>query len=1057
MTPLDCEETKEPLKWHKKTYRFRRLQPQAMQATLPRHVQAYYQALLDFEAQGVTSEGAVRMAFYELVTEAGRPLGLTLLAEQPITLADGRCIRVDGEVRDRFRLSRGIWEAKDVHDDIDCAVARKAAQGYPLRNTLFENTRTAVLYQNGARCFTADLRDPAALQELLDRFFAFSEPQVRQFHAAVERFGREIARLAGRLKEIVDQRKAESPEVRGALNEFLELCRLSLNPATTMEEVEDMLRQHLMTEKILTSVFRNRDFVRRNPIARKLEEISDRLASGAFSRDGFLAPLEPFYAAVEAAARTIDDYTEKQHFLHTVYERFFQSFSTATADTHGIVYTPLPIVEWIVKSVQHVLREHFGESLSDPGVHVLDPCAGTGTFMLSVLAAIEPSAVARKYASELHCNEVLLLPYYVAAQNIEHEFYERTRRYEPFAGICFADTLAARETQGGFFTPENADRLQRQEAAAMRVILGNPPYNVGQRREGDDNRNRAYAELDGRIRRSYGAASRATNRKALRDMYVRFVRWASDRVDRERGVVAFVCNSSFLDHHAFDGMRRELRKAFTHLYVLDLGGNVRKNPKLSGTRHNVFGIQVGVAIVVLVRDRAAHPEGKPAVVSHAALPEEWTRGQKLQYLTDTGSLSAVEWKQLAPDARETWLTAGTHPKFGSLLALGSRDAKLGRGREVTVFHHYSLGVVTNRDWWVYDFADEPLARRMEALAAEYDAEVDRWMRAGRPPDVDAFVLKDERRIKWSRDLKRDLRRLRYAAFDPARIRTATYRPFVEKRYYFDPVFSQDLFRQPRFFPDGAENVAICMTDVGAEKPFGCLAVTHVPDLHLVGAGAGTQCFPYYVFTAQGERRENVTDAALAEFRWRYGQVVTKWDVFDYVYGVLHSPEYRRGYAADLRRELPRLPYVNTEAFFGFVAAGRRLRALHTGGGAVRPSPLARVERDPFTWRVEKMRLSRDRTELVVNETLTLRGIPPAAFAYEVAGRPALQWVIDHVAVRRDRVSGIVHDPNDPAHPERIVALVERVVGISVESAGIVAALPGVDSLFQDGPGPWPAV
>ncbi|HVG43394.1 MAG TPA: type ISP restriction/modification enzyme [Longimicrobium sp.] len=1024
-----------------------------MQATVPRHIHDYYRTLHTFERQGATSEGAVRMAFYELLTEAGRPLGLTLLAEQPLTLADGRRIRLDGEVRDGFRLPHGVWEAKDVHDDIDCAIARKIDQGYPLKNTLFENTRTAVLYQNGARCFTADVRNPEALQELLDRFFAFSVPQVRQFHAAVERFGREISRLAGRLKEIIDRRTAESAEVRRAMVEFLELCRLSLNPATTLAEVEDMLRQHLLTEKIFTSVFRNRDFVRRNPIAWELEKISDRLTADAFSRDDFLAPLEPFYAAVEAAARTIADYTEKQHFLHTVYERFFQRFSTAAADTHGIVYTPLPIVEWIVRSVEHVLRERFGESLSDPGVHVLDPCVGTGTFMLSVLDAIAPSAVPRKYATELHCNEVLLLPYYVAAQNIEHEFFERTQRYAPFEGICFADTLGARETQGGLFAPENADRLHRQEAVRMRVILGNPPYNVGQQREGDGNRNRAYPELDARVRATYGAASRATNRKALRDMYVRFIRWASDRLD-DRGVVAFVCNSSFLDHHAFDGMRRALREDFTQVFVLDLGGNVRKNPKLSGSKHNVFGIQVGVAIVVLVRDPASAAPGAPAEVWHAALAEEWTRRDKLQHLTERADLSAIDWTRLEPDARETWLTAGTRGEFGSLLPLGSRDAKLGRGAEVTVFHHYSLGVVTNRDWWVYDFADEPLARRMEALAAEYNAEVDRWMRAGRPPEVDAFVLKDERRIKWSRDLKRDLRRLRYASFDPARIRTATYRPFVEKRYYFDPLFSQDIFRQPRFFPDGAENVAICVTDVGAEKPFGCLAVTHVPDLHLVGAGAGTQCFPFHVFTAQGERRENVTDAALAEFRSRYGNVVTKWDVFDYVYGVLHSPEYRARYAADLRRELPRLPYVNAEAFFGFVAAGRRLRALHTGGGAVRPCPLERVERDPFTWRVEKMRLSRDRTELVVNDTLTLRGIPREAFAYEVAGRPALQWVVDHVGMRRDGVSGIAHDPNDPEHPERIVALVERVVGISVESAGIVAALPGMDSAFRDGPGQW---
>ncbi|HEX8431114.1 MAG TPA: N-6 DNA methylase, partial [Longimicrobium sp.] len=710
-------------------------------------IDRYYQAMGSFERQNAHSEGAVRMPFYNLLTDAGHPLALTVLGEQTLKVGEGRSIRVDGELRDEFRIQRGIWEAKDIGDKLPAAIAQKIARGYPLRNTLFENTRHAVLYQNGAPVLEVDLQDPDALGELLDRFLGWTEPQVLDFHVAVRRFAREIPRVAGRLKEIIDVRKAESAKVRAALNEFHDLCRLSLNPATTTAEVEDMLLQHLLTEKIFSSVFRNRDFVRRNPIARKLEKISDALVSASsFSRDDFLAPLDLFYAAIEAAARTIERYEDKQHFLHTVYERFFQSFSTDTADTHGIVYTPGPIVRWMVNSVQKVLRDEFSESLSHPGVNILDPCVGTGTFMIEVLNRLDSSAVKRKYESELHANEVLLLPYYVATQNLEHEYFARTGCYEPFEGICFANTLDVRREQAGLFTPENAERIQRQEEITMRVILGNPPYNVGQRREGDNNRNPVHAELDERIRRTYAASSRATNVKALRDMYVRFFRHATDRLGSGGGVIAFVTNNSFLDQLAFDGMRRELRRDFTQIFVLDLGGNVRKNPKLSGSKHNVFGIQVGVAITILVR--APGETGKdPATVFHKALPEDWDRHQKLQFLTDCADCEAVDWDQLDPDANENWLHEASSGAYAGFMALGSRDSKRGRAGEPTIFGEYSLGVVTNRDWWVYDFDAAALARRVEALVGTYNGEVDRWVRSGRTAPLNDWVLRDERRIK----------------------------------------------------------------------------------------------------------------------------------------------------------------------------------------------------------------------------------------------------------------------------------------------------------------------
>lgn len=1017
-----------------------------MRASVRKLIERYYAALRTLERQGVSSESAIRMPGYVMISDAARARGLTLLAEQPVTTADGRRIRVDGELRDEFRLSRGVWEAKDLHDDLDAEIAKKIADGYPLKNTLFENSRRGVLYQNGVRAGEFDLRDPVALAQLLDSFLSWGEPQIRQFHAAVRSFGQEIPEVAQRLTEMIARRKAESPAVLQAVSAFYEHCQRTHNPAITKAEVDEMLVQHLMTERIFTSVFGNRDFVFRNPIAHQLEAISDTLVSaGSFTREAFLAPLDPFYAVLEETARTIDDYQEKSHFLNTVYERFFQRFSKKTADTRGINYTPGAIVEWMARSLDLTFRDLLGVELGHPGVHVLDPCSGTGTFLVEILNQLESSEVREKYA-ELHANEILLLPYYISALNIEHAYFARTGEYRPFEGMCFADSLDARRQQQEIFDPDNSVRLARQHEARITAVIANPPYNAGQQREGDNNRNRVYKEVKDRIRATYGRNAGATNLKALvNDPYVQFIRTYTDRLRDADGVLAFVTNNAWLDGQAFGGMRRELRREFTQIFVLDLGGNVRKNPRLSGTTHNVFGIQVGVAVTILVRARKGAPQTAPADVFYARLDEDWTRKQKLQFLVEHTDVSAVEWRQLSPDDREDWFADGSSGAFRGFRALGSRDRKKGRAAEPSVFGEYSLGVVTNRDWWVYDFDADALERRVRGFVETYNGEVARYTEANQPKAVlDDFVLSDERRIKWSRDLKDDLKRLRRATFDRARIRPAAYRPFVEKRYYFDPILSQDLFRQPRFFPAGAENVAICLTDAGAEKPFGCLAVTSVPDLHLMGPGTGTQCFPFYVYDEDGMRRENITEAALSEFRERYGEAVTRWDVFDYVYGVLHSPVYRASFAGSLRRELARVPMVAAGAFAGFVDAGRRLRILHTGFGDGERYPLGREERDPFTWRVERMRLSRDRTAIEVNDSLTLTGLPPEALAYEVGGRPAVQWVIDHVAVRRDAPSGIVHNPNPPECERAVVDLLLRVVHVAVESTRIIWGLPPLE-------------
>lgn len=567
-------------------------------------VQNYYEALSQFKTIGVSHEGAVRSAFQTLLEHCGRQFGWKLVPEWAIK-KDARLIRVDGALVDEYRLTHGFWEAKDTADDLAKEVKKKLTAGYPHSNIIFQAPERAILLQNGRVVLDEDITEPVALVEILRRFCEYTQPEIEEWTDAVEHFRNRVPELGEALKGLIEKEAKLNAKFRAAFDAFFLLCRQSINPNLSKEAVEEMLIQHLLTERIFRTVFNNPDFTRRNAIAAEIEKVIDALTSQAFTRDAFLQSLDRFYQAIDKTARTIDDFSQKQEFLNTVYEKFFQGFSIKVADTHGIVYTPVSIVNFMVRSVEDILQKEFGKSLSSSDVHILDPFVGTGNFIVHIMQAIKKTALAQKYKSELHCNEVMLLPYYIASMNIEHEFFERTGSYESFEGICLVDTFELAEAkQISFFSAENTSRVERQKAAPIRVVIGNPPYNAWQLNENDNNKNRKYKEMDREVAATYAKDSRATNKNALSDPYVKAFRWASNRIGDE-GIVAFVSNNSFIESLAFDGMRKNLERDFDEIYVLDLGGNVRKNPKLSGTTHNVFGIQVGVSINIFVRKRAA--------------------------------------------------------------------------------------------------------------------------------------------------------------------------------------------------------------------------------------------------------------------------------------------------------------------------------------------------------------------------------------------------------------------------------------------------------------------
>jgi predicted helicase len=1133
-----------------------------------RAVKAYYETLARYGDQHVGHETAIRSAFQTLLADTARTYGWMLIPELG-SKTEGRTIRPDGTLRDGNSLPRGYWEAKDTADDLDAEIVKKAAKGYSLANTIFEDTRTAVLFQGKREVLRVALQQPQQLCDLLNQLYSYTEPDIGDFEQAIDEFKQRVPELARGLADIIRDSHDSNSRFQAAFDGFFTLCQTALNPNIARAAVDEMLIQHLLTERLIRKVFDNPEFTQRNVIAAEVEKVIAALVSKAFNRDEFLRSLDRFYVAIEHAARRCSDWNEKQHFLNTVYERFFQGYSVKVADTHGIIYTPQPIVNFMCASVAEVLQTEFGVSLTDKSVHILDPCTGTANFIVNLLRRMPQRDLPRMYREQLFANEVMLLPYYIAALNIEHAYYELTGTYEPFEGLCFVDTLDLAESrQAGFsfMTQANTQRVERQKKAPITVIIGNPPYNAAQLNENDNNKNRKYSVVDARVAATYAKASRATLKAQLYDPYVKFFRWAVDRLGPREGIVCFVSNNSFIDQLAFDGMRKHILQDFAVIYHVDLHGNVRRNPKLSGTTHNVFGIQVGVGITLAIR----RPSAAHSCVKYRRVPENWRREEKLRWLQESASIANAECRQLRPDADHNWLVSEHADQFRTYLRLGDKAEKVAaQVGTACVFKCFCGGVKTNRDDVVYDFRQTALGNRMRDFVEAYNSEVDRYKRQNpRPEDIDAFV--DYARLKWDGSLKLHLQSERYAGYDPSRIREALYRPFTTRYLYFDGMLINRRYLQQTFYPKpevSQENRSIWLK-VGSEWPPFALAVDKTPDLLPQG---GSQCFPFYVYNEDGSnRRENITDWALKLFREHYQDpAIEKWDIFYYVYGVLHHPGYREKFADNLKRELPRIPlappveslagargsegpptgvggsvgrgsdqnpprqgpartragaerpptcvggsdgpptggggwdgpptggggwdgpptcvggsdsgagrgaaYPNpprqgqvrpptgvggserASGFWAFADAGKQLARWHLDYEQIEPYKLEFVEKKTVgdgaarggrcrtiedLYRVEdKMRLSKDKTALVVNPLLTLEGIPPECCEYRLGNRSALEWVIDQYQVTTDKRSGIHSDPNRPDDPEYIVRLVGQVIRVSLETVRLVKSLP----------------
>jgi predicted helicase len=737
-------------------------------------IREYQRSLGVLRGQGVENELGLRRPFENLLADSARLHGWRFVAEWGAK-AGGHRIRPDGTVFDANSLPRGYWESKDSHDNLDREIDRKIRRGYPLGNTIFEDTRRAVLYQNRNPVMEADLSNTRDLADLLFRFYSHTEPEIREFEQAVEEFGQRVPDLARGLAHKIGEAHQHNRPFQDAFGKFFALCQVSLNPNISREAVDEMLVQHLLTERLFRTIFDNPEFTRRNAIAAEVERVIDALMIQSFSRADYLKSLDSFYLAIESAARTISDFSEKQLFLNNIYERFFRGYSVKVADTHGIVYTPPQIVEYMCGAVEEALKREFGLTLSSPGVVILDPCTGTGNFIVHLMQRISKRDLPRVYREQLFANEVMLMPYYIAALNIEHAYLELTGQYEPFDGLCFVDTLDLAEArQLPMFSEANTERVENERKAQITVIIGNPPYNMGQVNENDNNKNRAYPVMDRRINETYARDSSATLTNKLYDPYVKFFRWATDRLDGRDGIVCFVSNNSFVDQIAFDGMRKHLMEDFTHVDHIDLHGNVRKNPKLSGTTHNVFGIQVGVGITVAVRCT------EEKRLRYHRVPESWRGEEKLAWLGQ----GKTEWAPLKPDRRHTWLVPENAQEYETLTSL------------TQICDTYSLGIATNRDDYVYSFEITRLSERSRGFIEVYNQAVDVLRRRGAKGSTGFAFDTSDKRIKWTRQVKSGAVRLKYSDFDSTRIRQCLYRPFAAKWVYFDRFWNEEQYKQP---------------------------------------------------------------------------------------------------------------------------------------------------------------------------------------------------------------------------------------------------------------------
>lgn len=926
-----------------------------------------------------------------------------------------------------------------------------------------------------------------------------------------EAWANDIAKIANthitRIRTIISDEK-NTKEV-AAFNGFADELRDDLNDSITDEEVIEMLAQHLITKPVFDALFEGYSFANNNPVSQAMQQVLTILQEHHLDKEA--DTLEQFYNSVKMRADGINNAAGKQKIVVELYDKFFRNAFPRMTERLGIVYTPVEVVDFIIHSVNDLLQQEFGQTLGSEGVHILDPFTGTGTFITRLLQSglISKDQLAHKYKNEIHCNEIVLLAYYIAAINIESVYHAivndgkavEEHAYEPFEGICLTDTFQLYEKDDliSELLADNSDRRNRQKNLDIRVIMGNPPYSIGQANQNDNNQNITYKGLDQRIAETYAEQSKAALSKGLYDSYIRAIRWASDRVG-DCGVVGFVTNAGFLEANTADGLRKCLVDEYSSIYVFHLRGNQRTQGEQSrkeGGKIFGSGSRAPIAITLLVKNPNAKEHGK---IYWHDIGDYLTQQQKLDVISRFTSIEGVGatngWKMITPDEYGDWLNK-RDDSFYNHIVLGDKKSD-----DNKLFNNYSLGVATNRDAWCYNASKYSVNNNIQCMIEFYNDELARFNQQYkglntkvRAEKANEFINNDPTKISWTRALKADLAKDKPLGYDERKITKSLYRPFSKQNLYFDRRLNEMVLQMPRVFPEGdrTENLVIATTGVGS-KSVSCLISNTLPCLDSVEKG---QWFPLYLYekaeddtidfgdsadlfaeksAAKSEdsdnngytRKDGIGDEGLAHFQQAYpSETLTKEDIFYYVYGLLHSSDYRERYADNLSKELPRIPCVKTaKDFWHFSQAGRDLAELHINYETVDKYPVTldcgkrtikQLSDEDF--RVTQMKRPKikndegksvnDNSTVIYNHAITVRDIPVEAYDYVVNGKAAIEWVIERQSVKTDKKSGIVNDANDWAidtmnNPKYPLELLQRVITVSLETNKIVNGLPPLD-------------
>ena len=919
-----------------------------------------------------------------------------------------------------------------------------------------------------------------------------------------EDWANDISKIANthisRIKIILENEENKT-EIK-AFESFLDELKDDLNNEITRDDAIEMLAQHLITKPVFEALFESYSFAKNNPVSKAMQGINDALSKHNLEKEA--DTLQKFYDSVKMRAAGITDAGAKQKIIVELYDKFFKNAFPKMTDRLGIVYTPIEVVDFIIHSVNDVLKQEFNQTLGGKNVHIIDPFTGTGTFITRLMQSglISKEELTHKYKNEIHANEIVLLAYYIAAINIEATYHGIMQGdYEPFNGICLTDTFQLYEKEDliSNILIDNSDRRKRQKELDIRVIMGNPPYSIGQGSENDNNQNISYPKLDENIAGTYAKKSNATLSKGLYDSYIRSIRWASDRV-KDAGVIGFVSGSGFIEKSAMDGVRKCLKEEFSNIYVLNLRGDIRKNMLSKGKAkegQNIFGSgsMTGIAITLLIKNPEIAEYGK---IYYCDIGDDLKQQEKLDRISEFKSVAGISssslWQEISPDKHGDWINQ-RDKTFDQHIKLGDKRNK----NELTVFKNYSQGILSSRDAWCYNFSKKKLASNMQNMINFYNTEVERYRNSSQnllnknTQDINKFINNDPTRISWSGLIKNNLSKLTKYKYIDSSVVKSSYRPFTKLNIYFQRNLNERVYQIPQIFPDNSiENKVIHLCGIGARSGFSVLMIKNIPDFQHQDNG---QCFPLKLFEPKENKskikpnndqaslfgdeskeenkdqktegdfivKDGITNAGLEHFQKAYaGEKINKEDIFYYIYGILHSEDYKTRFADNLSKELPRIPTVKkANDFWKFSKAGRDLAELHLNYETIEPYAvnfeggnlaIKMLKKEDF--RVEKMKFSKtgketDKTKIIYNHKITFDGVPLEAYDYIVNGKPALEWVMERQSISTHKASGIVNDANDWANeamknPRYPLDLFLSVVTVSLRTMKIVNSLPKLD-------------